>query len=52
MKIGDEVHVHGYIDEIHKNVVIIKNKGGYFGTVPCEIVTEQIKRLEPQESEE
>ncbi len=40
MKIGDEVYVHGYIDEIRKDTVIIKNDGGYFGTVPSEIITE------------
>lgn len=30
--------VHGYVDEIRKDVVIIKNDGGYFGTVKSEIV--------------
>lgn len=38
MKIGDTVYVHGYIDEIRKDVVIIRNNGGYFGTVPSEVV--------------
>ena len=37
MKIGDEVYIHGYVDEIRQNVVIIRNDGGYFGTVPEEI---------------
>ena len=37
MKIGDEVYVHGYVDEIRKDVIIIRNDGGYFGTVPSEI---------------
>ena len=37
MKIGDEIYVHGFVDEIRKDVVIIKNEGGYFGTVPGEI---------------
>ena len=37
MKIGDEVYVHGYVDEIRGNTVIIKNKGGYFGTCKKEI---------------
>lgn len=37
MKIGDEVYIHGYIDEIRKDVVIIQNAGGYFGTVESEI---------------
>jgi len=31
-RIGDEVYIHGYIDEIRNDVVIIRNKGGYFGT--------------------
>ena len=39
MKIGDEVFVHGYVDEIRKDVIIIRNDGGYFGTVKGEIVT-------------
>lgn len=49
MKIGDMVFVRGYIDEIRKDTVIIRNNGGYFGTVPDEIVSsvqpeiEQIK---------
>ena len=37
MKIGDEVFVHGYVDEIRKDTMIIRNEGGYFGTVPDEI---------------
>lgn len=37
MKIGDEVYIHGYIDEIRNDVVIIRNEGGYFGTVPSEV---------------
>ena len=37
MKIGDEVFVHGYIDEIRKDVVIIRNDGGYFGTILREV---------------
>lgn len=52
MKIGDEVYIHGYIDEIRKDVVIIRNDGGYFGTVSSEVITERIKRLEPHESED
>ena len=39
MKIGDEVFIHGYIDEIRKDTVIIQNDGGYFGTVQNEIKT-------------
>lgn len=38
MKIGDRCFVHGYIDEIRKDVVIIKNSGGYFGTDPSEVI--------------
>lgn len=38
MKIGDNVYVHGYVDEIRKDTVIIRNSGGYFGTVPSEII--------------
>ena len=37
MKIGDTVYVHGYVDEIRKDTVIIRNDGGYFGTVPTEV---------------
>lgn len=37
MKIGEEVYIHGYIDGIRKDVVIIRNDGGYFGTVESEI---------------
>ncbi len=40
MRIGDRVLVRGIVDEIRKDVVIIKNKGGYFGTVPEEIETD------------
>lgn len=39
MKIGDRVFVHGYVDEIRKDVVIIRNKGGYFGTDKSELFT-------------
>ena len=41
MKIGDEVLIHGYIDEIRKDVIIIRNEGGYFGTIKSEIMTEE-----------
>lgn len=40
MRIGDEVYIHGYIDEIRNGVIIIRNEGGYFGTIPSEIVRE------------
>lgn len=39
MKIGDRCFVHGYVDEIRKDTVIIKNSGGYFGTDPGEVIT-------------
>ena len=38
-KIGDRVFVRGYIDEIRKDTVIIRNTGGYFGTDPGEVIT-------------
>ena len=38
MRIGDEVYIHGYVDEIRKDTVIIRNKGGYFGTVAEEVM--------------
>ena len=38
MRIGDSVLIRGTIDEIRRDIVIIKNEGGYFGTVPEEIV--------------
>ena len=41
MKIGDRIYVHGYVDEIRKDCVIIRNDGGYFGTVKSEIVEAQ-----------
>lgn len=40
MKIGDEVYVHGYVDEIREDTVIIRNEGGYFGTCKSEVVSE------------
>lgn len=46
MRIGDEVYVRGTVDEIRGATVIIKNKGGCFGTKKSEIV------LKPQEYEE
>ena len=41
MKIGDRIYVHGYVDEIRKDCVIIRNDGGYFGTLKSEIVEAQ-----------
>lgn len=37
MQIGDEVYIHGYIDELRGDTVIIRNDGGYFGTARSEI---------------
>lgn len=37
MKIGDRIYVRGYIDEIRKDTVIVRNDGGYFGTIPSEV---------------
>lgn len=37
MQIGDEVYIHGYVDEIRSDAVIIRNEGGYFATVRSEI---------------
>ncbi len=44
MKIGDNVYVHGYVDEIRKDTVIIRNKGGYFGTVRSEIICGEMRK--------
>lgn len=37
MKIGDRIYVRGYIDEIRKDTVIVRNDGGYFGTTWNEV---------------
>ena len=37
LQIGQEVLIHGYVDEIRKDTVIIRNEGGYFGTVEYEV---------------
>lgn len=42
MKLGQEVWIHGYIDEMRKDIAIIKNEGGYFGAVYDEIQPKQI----------
>ena len=39
MKIGDEVYVHGYVDEIRNGTIIIRNEGGYFGTALDEVMS-------------
>ena len=46
MKIGDRVFVRGYIDEIRKDTVIIRNAGGYFGTIPSEVITGELPSAE------
>lgn len=51
MKIGDRVYVHGYVDEIRKDVVIIRNSGGYFGTVKSEIIVVETKEKQEKEEE-
>ena len=42
MKIGDRIYVRGYIDEIRKDTVIVRNDGGYFGTILSEIITGEL----------
>lgn len=37
MRIGDEVFIHGFVDEIRGDIITIKNKGGYFSTVNEEV---------------
>lgn len=55
LHIGDEIYVHGYIDEIREGTIIIKNSGGYFGTIRKEIKrrpsVKGLKALESLESE-
>lgn len=36
-RIGEEVFIHGYVDEVRKDTIIIRNEGGYFGTVREEV---------------
>ena len=48
MKIGDRVFVRGYIDEIRKDTVIIRNDGGYFGTIPSEVITGELPSAQPE----
>lgn len=48
MTIGDEVYVHGFIDEIRNNMIIIRNDGGYFGTAPNEVVKQMSKGNDEQ----
>lgn len=47
MKIGDRVWVFGYVDEIRKDVIIIRNDSGYFGTEKHNVfVAETVKEME------
>lgn len=48
MKIGDRIFVHGVVDEIRGDNIIIHNEGGYFGTIQGE-VEEQSKYEEARE---
>ena len=48
MKIGDRIYVRGYIDEIRKDTVIIRNAGGYFGTIPSEVITGELPSTQPE----
>lgn len=47
MKIGDRIFVRGYIDEIRKDTVIVRNDGGYFGTIPSEVITGELPSAQP-----
>lgn len=38
IRLNDEVYVHGYVDEIRRDMVIVRNEGGYFGTVLIEVM--------------
>ena len=48
MKIGDRIFVRGYIDEIRKDTVIVRNDGGYFGTILSEIITGELPSAQPE----
>ena len=51
LHIGDEVFIHGYVDEIRKDTVIIRNAGGYFGTDKNEIfVVKNIPQKDKKET--
>jgi hypothetical protein len=52
MKIGDRVFVRGYIDEIRKDTVIIRNAGGYFGTIPSEVIIGDLPPAQPEQLEQ
>lgn len=49
MKIGDRIFVRGYIDEIRKDTVIVRNDGGYFGTILSEIITGELPSAQQEE---
>ena len=49
-KIGDRIFVRGYIDEIRKDTVIVRNDGGYFGTIPSEVITGELPSAQPETS--
>ena len=51
MKIGDRIFVRGYVDEIRKDTVIVRNDGGYFGTVLSE-VTGELPSSQPEKRTE
>lgn len=48
MKIGDRIYVRGYVDEIRKDTVIVRNDGGYFGTIPSEVITGELPSAQPE----
>lgn len=48
MKIGDRIFVRGYIDEIRKDTVIVRNDGGYFGTIPSEVITGELPSVQAE----
>lgn len=52
MKIGDRIFVRGYIDEIRKDTIIIRNAGGYFGTIPSEVITGELPSAQPERTQE
>jgi hypothetical protein len=47
MKIGDRIYVRGYVDEIRKDTVIVRNNGGYFGTIPSEVIMGELPSAQP-----
>lgn len=47
MKIGDRCFVHGYVNGIRNDVVIIRNSGGYFGTPKNEVIVAYTNNIHP-----